>query len=69
MKNKLLLSSALVGSLAIAGIASAQTTISGSLDLSYKTISNEGAFTKRTMPVLVEKLKSTFRIKENLATV
>ena len=48
MKNKLLLSSALVGSLAIAGIASAQTTISGSLDLSYKTISNEGAFTKRT---------------------
>ena len=48
MKNKLLLSSALVGSLAITGIASAQTTISGSLDLSYKTISNEGAFTKRT---------------------
>jgi hypothetical protein len=48
MKNKLLLSSALVGSLAIAGIASAQTTISGSLDLSYKTISNEGAITKRT---------------------
>jgi len=48
MKNKLLLSSALVGSLAIAGIASAQTTISGSLDLSYKTISNEGSFTKRT---------------------
>jgi hypothetical protein len=48
MKNKLLLSSALVGSLAIAGIASAQTTISGSLDLSYKTISNEGDFTKRT---------------------
>jgi hypothetical protein len=42
------LSSALVGSLAIAGIASAQTTISGSLDLSYKTISNEGSFTKRT---------------------
>ena len=48
MKNKLLLSSALVGSLAITGIASAQTTITGSLDLSYKTISNEGAFTKRT---------------------
>jgi hypothetical protein len=48
MKNKLLLSSALVGSLAITGIASAQTTISGSLDLSYKTISNEGSFTKRT---------------------
>jgi len=48
MKNKLLLSSALVGSLAITGIASAQTTITGSLDLSYKTISNEGDFTKRT---------------------
>ena len=48
MKNKLLLSSALVGSLAITGLASAQTTISGSLDLSYKTISNEGSFTKRT---------------------
>lgn len=42
MKNKLLLSSALVGSLAITGVASAQTTISGSLDLSYKTISNSG---------------------------
>jgi hypothetical protein len=48
MKKKLLLSSALVGSLAITGIASAQTTITGSLDLSYKTISNEGDFTKRT---------------------
>ena len=48
MKNKLLLSSALVGSLAIAGIASAQTTITGELNLSYKTISNEGAITKRT---------------------
>jgi hypothetical protein len=48
MKNKLLLSSALVGSLAITGIASAQTTITGELNLSYKTISNEGDFTKRT---------------------
>jgi hypothetical protein len=48
MKNKLLLSSALVGSLAITGIASAQTTISGSLDLSYKTISNAGTITKET---------------------
>ena len=48
MKNKLLLSSALVGSLAITGVASAQTTISGSLDLSYKTISNAGAITKQT---------------------
>lgn len=48
MKNKLLLSSALVGSLAITGLASAQTTISGSLDLSYKTISNSGTITKET---------------------
>ena len=48
MKNKLLLSSALVGSLAITGLASAQTTISGSLDLSYKTISNKGSITKET---------------------
>jgi len=48
MKNKLLLSSALVGSLAITGLASAQTTISGSLDLSYKTISNSGTMTKET---------------------
>ena len=48
MKNKLLLSSALVGSLAITGVASAQTTISGSLDLSYKTISNTGTLTKQT---------------------
>ena len=48
MKNKLLLSSALVGSLAITGLASAQTTISGSLDLSYKTISNAGTITKQT---------------------
>jgi len=48
MKNKLLLSSALVGSLAITGLASAQTTISGSLDLSYKTISNSGTITKQT---------------------
>ena len=48
MKNKLLLSSALVGSLAITGVASAQTTITGSLDLSYKTISNSGSITKET---------------------
>jgi len=48
MKNKLLLSSALVGSLAITGVASAQTTITGSLDLSYKTISNAGSLTKQT---------------------
>jgi len=48
MKNKLLLSSALVGGLALTGIASAQTTITGSLDLSYKTISNKGTATKET---------------------
>ena len=48
MNNKLLLSSALVGGLALTGIASAQTTITGSLDLSYKTISNKGNVTKQT---------------------
>ena len=48
MNNKLLLSSALVGGLALTGIASAQTTITGSLDLSYKTISNKGTVTKQT---------------------
>ena len=48
MNNKLLLSSALVGGLALTGIASAQTTITGSLDLSYKTISNKGLVTKQT---------------------
>ena len=37
MKNKLLLSSALVGSLAITGVASAQTTITGSMDLTYRS--------------------------------
>ena len=37
MKNKLLLSSALVGSMISAGSAIAQTTVSGSLDLHYRT--------------------------------
>ena len=36
MKNKLLLSSALVGSMISAGSAIAQTTVSGSLDLHYR---------------------------------
>ena len=48
MKNKLLLSSALLGGLALTGIASAQTTITGSLDLSYKTISNKGTASNET---------------------
>jgi len=37
MKNKLLLSSALVGSMITAGSAIAQTSVSGSLDLHYRT--------------------------------
>ena len=42
MKNKLLLSTALVGGLALTGVAHAQTTITGALNLSYKSASNEG---------------------------
>ena len=42
MKNKLLLSTALVGGLALTGVAHAQTTITGGLNLSYKSASNEG---------------------------
>jgi len=38
MKNKLLLSSALVGSLFVTGAVNAQTTVTGSIDLSYKSI-------------------------------
>jgi len=38
MKNKLLLSSALLGSLVIGGAAYSQTTITGNLSLSYKSI-------------------------------
>jgi hypothetical protein len=41
MKNKLLLSSALVGSLISAGSAIAQTTVSGSLDLHYRAQSHD----------------------------
>lgn len=48
MKNKLLLSTALVSGLAFTGIANAQTSISGNLDLSYKSIGNEGARTNST---------------------
>lgn len=40
MKNKLLLSSALVGSMISAGSAIAQTSVSGSLDLHYRTQKN-----------------------------
>ena len=46
MKNKLLLSTALVSGLAFTGIANAQTSITGSLDLSYKSIGNSGPRTK-----------------------
>jgi hypothetical protein len=42
MKNKLLLTSALAGSLMFNGISLAQTTVSGSLDLSYKAVSSDG---------------------------
>jgi hypothetical protein len=45
MKNKLLLSTALVSGLAFTGIANAQTSITGNLDLSYKSIGNSGVRT------------------------
>jgi len=38
MKNKLLLSSALVGSLFVTGAVNAQTTVTGEINLSYKSI-------------------------------
>ena len=40
MKNKLLLSTALVGGLVLTGIASAQTTVTGEINISWKTIDN-----------------------------
>jgi hypothetical protein len=43
MKNKLLLTSALVGPLMFTSSLNAQTTISGNLDLSFKAISSDGA--------------------------
>lgn len=46
MKNKLLLTSALAGSLMFTGLASAQTTISGNLDISYKVVSSDGVGTR-----------------------
>jgi hypothetical protein len=42
MKNKLLLTSALAGSLMFNGISLAQTTVSGNLDLSFKAVSSDG---------------------------
>jgi hypothetical protein len=42
MKNKLLISSALAGGLVLGGSAYAQTTITGSLDLHYRSITNDG---------------------------
>jgi hypothetical protein len=41
MKNKLLLSTALVGGLALTGVAHAQTTITGNMNLSYKSATND----------------------------
>jgi hypothetical protein len=46
MKNKLLLTSALAGSLMFNGISLAQTTVSGNLDLSFKAVSSDGTSTK-----------------------
>ena len=45
MKNKLLLSSALLGSLVIGSAAYSQTTITGNLSLSYKSLSEHTALT------------------------
>ena len=45
MKNKLLLTSALAGSLMFTSSLYAQTTISGNLDLSFKAISSDGTKT------------------------
>jgi hypothetical protein len=42
MKNKLLLSSALLGSLVIGSAAYSQTTVTGNLSLSYKSLSEHG---------------------------
>ena len=42
MKNKLLLSSALISGLALSGAAMADATIKGSMTLSYKSVSNVG---------------------------
>jgi len=43
MKNKLLLSSALVGSLVASSIAMAETKITGSMDISYSAVSKQSA--------------------------
>jgi len=48
MKNKLLLSTALVGGLALTGIANAQTSVTGEINLSWKSISNDGVQANRT---------------------
>jgi len=45
MKNKLLLTSALAGSLMFNGISLAQTTVSGNLDISFKAVSSDGTKT------------------------
>jgi len=45
MKNKMLRTTALVGSLFVLGtsVSNAQTTITGQLDLSYRAVSNDKA--------------------------
>ena len=48
MKNKLLLTSALAGSLMFNGISLAQTTVSGNLDISFKAVSTDGTKTPLT---------------------
>jgi len=45
MKKKLLISSALAGGLVLGGSAFAQTTVTGSLDLHYRSITNDGQST------------------------
>jgi hypothetical protein len=60
MKNKLLLTSALAGSLMFSGISLAQTTISGNLDISFKGVSSDG-----TIPTTGSRLNDTYIGKES----
>lgn len=55
MKNKLLLTSALAGSLVFQGLAYGQTTVSGNLDLSLKSISTSGTKTHNSSGTYVGK--------------
>jgi hypothetical protein len=71
MKNKLLLTSALAGSLMFSGISLAQTTVSGNLDISFKGVSSDGTIPttgSRLNDSYIEKNpKLTSQTKENLA--